>query len=100
MATGYSAARMCHYALGHLPGDGRVAGPFPFTTQAVGTPGPVDTPGFRASKRKAPADRKPVTSAKRLHMARGDDGDKQFPGPGFLLHSGALQVHSAGLLSL
>lgn len=73
---GYSAARMCHYALGHLPSDGRVAGLPPFTTQTVGTPGPVDTPGFRASKRKAPADRKPITAAKRLPMAHGDDGDR------------------------
>lgn len=46
MALGYSTARMCHYALGHLPSDGCVAGLSMFTAQAVGTPGPVDIPGF------------------------------------------------------
>lgn len=81
---GYSTARICHYTLGHLPSDGRVAGFFPFTTQAVGTPGPVDTPGFRASKGKAPADRKPITAAEWLPHGPRVTVVTQCPGLGVL----------------
>lgn len=87
---GYSTARICQYTLGHLPSDGRVAGFSLFTTQAVGTPGPVDTPGFRASKGKAPADRKPITAAKWLPHGPTVTRVTQCPGLGLLPPRNAL----------